>query len=97
MRQRHHVRALRLQATVAVVVNASLSLGFTLATRTVHPPARANPVIMVYAQAHWWALQNPVLLGVACLLCVAVAWSRVYPGLVHYSVSPREPSPPSLN
>jgi CBS-domain-containing membrane protein len=63
----------------------------------VHPPAGANPVIMVYAQAHWSALLNPVLLGVCCLVLVAVVWSRLYPGLVHYPVSPLEPSPPSLN
>lgn len=82
---------------LAYALAVSLSLGFMLATRTVHPPAGANPVIMVYAQAHWWALLNPVLLGVACLVCVAVVWSRIYPGLVHYPVSPLEPSPPSLN
>ncbi len=48
---------------LAYALAVSLSLGFMLATRTVHPPAGANPVIMVYAQAHWWALLNPVLLG----------------------------------
>jgi CBS-domain-containing membrane protein len=68
---------------LACALAVSLSLDFALATRTVHPPAGANPVIMVYAQAHWWALLNPVLLGVACL--------------VHYPVSPLEPFPPSLN
>ena len=73
------------------------SLAFMLATRTVHPPAGANPVIMVYAQAHWGALLNPVLLGVGCLIAVAMVWSRLYPGLVHYPVSPLQPSPPSLN
>jgi CBS-domain-containing membrane protein len=82
---------------VAYALAVSLSLGFMLATRTVHPPAGANPVIMVYAHAQWWALLNPVLLGVACLVAVAVVWSRLYPGLVHYPVSPLEPSPPSLN
>jgi CBS-domain-containing membrane protein len=82
---------------LAYALAVSLSLGFMLATRTVHPPAGANPVIMVYAHAHWWALLNPVLLGVACLIVVAVVWSRLYPGLAHYPVSPLEPSPPSLN
>jgi CBS-domain-containing membrane protein len=71
----------------------SLSLAYMLATRTVHPPAGADPVIMVYAQAHWGALLNPVLLGVVCLACVAMVWSRAYPGLVHYPVSPLEPLP----
>ncbi len=81
----------------AYALAVGLSLGFMLATRTVHPPAGANPVIMVWAQAHWSALLNPVLLGVACLVVVAVVWSRLYPGLVHYPVAPLEPSPPSLN
>ena len=75
----------------------SLSLGFMLLTRTVHPPAGANPVIMIYAQAHWSALLSPVLLGVVILVCTAIVWSRIYPGLVHYPVTPFEPSPPSVN
>jgi CBS-domain-containing membrane protein len=82
---------------LAYAVAVGLSLAFMLATRTVHPPAGANPVIMVYAQAQWGAVLNPVLLGVLCLVAVAVVWSRLYPGLVHYPVSPLEPSPPSLN
>jgi CBS-domain-containing membrane protein len=82
---------------LAYALAVNLSLGFMLATRTVHPPAGANPAIMVYAHAHWWALLKPVLLGAACLIGVAVVWSRLYPGLAHYPVSQLEPSPPSLN
>lgn len=81
----------------AYALAVGLSLAFMLATRTVHPPAGANPVIMVYAHAQWGAVLNPVLLGVLCLVGVAMVWSRLYPGLVHYPVSPLEPSPPSLN
>lgn len=73
------------------------TLGFMLLTRTVHPPAGANPVLMVYVQAKWSALFDPVLLGIAVLMAVAFLWSRLYPGLVHYPVSPLEPSPASLN
>jgi CBS-domain-containing membrane protein len=81
----------------AYALAVSLTLGFMLATRTVHPPAGANPVIMVHAHASWGALWSPVLLGVLCLVAVAMVWSRLYPGLVRYPVSPMEPSPPSLN
>ena len=81
---------------LAYALAVSLSLGFMLATRTVHPPAGANPVLMVYAHAQWSAVLSPVLLGVLCLVAVAFVWSRIYPGLVHYPVSPWEPSPPSL-
>lgn len=73
-----------------------LALGLMLATRTVHPPAGANPILMVYAHAQWSALLYPVLAGVATLAVVAVLWSRLYPGLARYPVSAMAPSPPSL-
>lgn len=82
---------------LAYALAVSLSLGFMLITRTVHPPAGANPVLMVYVHAQWSALLSPVLLGIVCLVAVAFVWSRVYPGLVHYPVALWEPSPPSLN
>lgn len=74
-----------------------LALAFMLLTRTVHPPAGANPVIMVYVHAGWPALWQPVLLGIGALLLVAVAWSRLYPGLARYPVDLLAPSPPRLN
>jgi CBS-domain-containing membrane protein len=75
----------------------ALSLAFMLATRTVHPPAGANPVLMVYAHASWSSLWNPVLLGIGSLLLIVILWSRLYPGLSRYPISAFEPSPPSLN
>lgn len=79
----------------AYALAVTATLGFMLLTRTVHPPAGANPVLMVFVQASWSALFNPVLLGIAILMAVAWVWSRLYPGLVHYPVSVLEPSPPS--
>jgi CBS-domain-containing membrane protein len=81
-----------LACTCAIAV----ALGLMLVTRTVHPPAGANPIIMVYAHAQWSALLFPVFTGVAALAAVAVLWSRLYPGLAHYPVSAMEPSPPTL-
>lgn len=72
----------------------ALALLLMLLTRSVHPPAGANPVIMVYSHATWAALWQPVLLGVGALAAVAMVWSRLYPGLVRYPVSVLEPSPP---
>lgn len=82
---------------VAYSLAISLTLGFMLLTRTVHPPAGANPIVMVHAHAGWAALLQPVLLGIACLVLTAIVWSRLYPGLVRYPVAPLEPSPPHLN
>lgn len=74
----------------------SLTLGFMFATRTVHPPAGANPIIMVTFSADWMALIQPVLVGMVCLTAVVVVWSRLYPGLARYPVALFAPSPPSL-
>src|SRR5574340_734117 len=73
-----------------------LALSFMLITRTVHPPAGANPILMIYAHAGWSALWQPVFLGVAALAVVAAVWSRLYPGLAHYPVAWLDRSPPSM-
>ncbi|MDH4283807.1 MAG: HPP family protein [Gallionellaceae bacterium] len=70
-----------------------LALSFMLITKTVHPPAGANPILMIYVHAGWSALWQPVLLGVLSLAAIAAAWSRLYPGLVHYPVAWLERSP----
>lgn len=73
-----------------------LALGLMLWTGTVHPPAGANPLLMVYAHAGWSALWSPVLLGVACLAGFAALYTRLVPGHVHYPVQPLDRSPPTL-
>lgn len=72
-----------------------LALVYMLLAKTVHPPAGANPILMVYAHAGWSALWQPVFVGVLSLALVAVVWSRLYPGLVHYPVKWLDRSPPS--
>jgi CBS-domain-containing membrane protein len=72
-----------------------LALWFMLLTRTVHPPAGANPIIMIYAHCSLSALWQPVFVGVLSLAVVAAIWSRLYPGLSPYPVAWLDPSPPS--
>jgi len=71
-----------------------LTLLFMLVTRTVHPPAGANPLIMVQGHYGFGALWQPVGLGIVCLMAVAVVWSRLWPGLARYPLRSGEPSPP---
>ena len=73
----------------------ALTLVLMLVTKTVHPPAGANPILMVYAHAGFAALLQPVLVGVLSLAFVAIAWSRLFPGLVRYPVVWLDRSPPS--
>ncbi len=72
-----------------------VALWFMLLTKTVHPPAGANPVIMVYGHAGLMVLWKPVFVGVLGLAVVAAIWSRLYPGLTRYPVSWFERSPSS--
>ncbi len=65
----------------------ALAVSFMLLTRTVHPPAGATPILMVYAHASWSAMLQPVLIGVLALATVAFIWSRLYPKLIHYPVA----------
>jgi CBS-domain-containing membrane protein len=74
-----------------------LALALMLATRTIHPPAGANPIILIHAHADWAVLYYPVLPGLVSLMLVAILWSRLYPGLAHYPVAPLAPSPDKLD
>jgi CBS-domain-containing membrane protein len=53
---------------------------FMVMTRTIHPPAGANPLIMVDHQAGFLSVLNPVGMGVLTLFIVAMVWSRARPG-----------------
>jgi CBS-domain-containing membrane protein len=77
-------------AAMAVV----MSLLFMLSTKTVHPPAGANPLIMIYGHAGFSALWQPVGCGVLVLFLVAAIWSRLDRSTVHYPVNWLERLPP---
>jgi CBS-domain-containing membrane protein len=57
-----------------------LTMIFMVLSRTVHPPAGANPLLMVHNHAGMGILLKPVLLGVGLLFITATIWSRIRPG-----------------
>ena len=63
-----------LWVSVAAVV---LTMVFMVATRTIHPPAGANPLLIVHSHAGFYALLNPVGIGILTLFIAAVLWSRL--------------------
>ena len=83
-------------ATWVYLLAVVLTLVFMLLTGTVHPPAGANPLIMIHSHAGFAALWNPVGLGVIVLALVAAVWSRITPGVTHYPCNWLERSPQSL-
>ncbi len=48
------------------------AIAFMLITRTVHPPAGSNPVIVFLAGSNWQFLITPTLLGSIILVIIAV-------------------------
>ncbi len=72
-----------------------MALWLMLLTRTVHPPAGANPIIMVHGHAAWSALWQPVGVSLLSVIVVVLVWSRTFPGLSPYPVRWLDPSPPS--
>jgi CBS-domain-containing membrane protein len=72
-----------------------LALCYMLLTKTMHPPAGVNPLIMISSHAGLSALWQPVFIGVLSLALVAVVWSRLYPGLSRYPVAWLDRSPPT--
>ena len=78
------------------VLSVVLTFVYMLATKTVHPPAGANPLIMLHMHAGLSALWQPVGLAVLTLAAVTAAWSRLVPGHVRYPVRWLERSPPSM-
>jgi len=73
-----------------------LTLIYMLITKTVHPPAGANPLIIMHAHASLGAILQPVLFGIVILAVVAAVWSRLIPGMVSYPSRWFEESPPTI-
>jgi CBS-domain-containing membrane protein len=55
----------------------ALTMVWMVATRTIHPPAGANPLLMVHNHAGFDALLNPVGIAVLTLFVTAMLWSRL--------------------
>jgi CBS-domain-containing membrane protein len=79
------------------IVALVVTIGILLLVRCVHPPAGANPLIMIQAHAGFIHLGITVLVGVSIIFIVAYLWSRVGFGVRKYPLSWVQPSPPSLN
>lgn len=64
---------------LSMAVAVALAIMLMLLTRTPHPPAGANPIIVMAAHATWSFLVTPVLLGATVLVltgCVVHALNR---------------------
>lgn len=60
--------------SVALAVGTAIAL--MMVTRTVHPPAGSNPVIVYLAQPEWSFLLTPTLAGALLLVVVALIYNN---------------------
>jgi CBS-domain-containing membrane protein len=60
----------------AMGLAAGCAIALMMATRTVHPPAGSNPVIVFLTQPGWSFLWFPTAIGVVVLLLVALAYNN---------------------
>lgn len=61
----------------ALALAVGTAIALMMATRTVHPPAGSNPVIIFLAQPGWDFLLFPTLSGALLLMLVALAYNNV--------------------
>jgi CBS-domain-containing membrane protein len=61
--------------SVAIAVGLAISL--MMVTRTVHPPAGSNPVIVFLAQPSWEFLYLPTLSGAVIIVLIALVYNNV--------------------
>lgn len=60
----------------AMGVATGLSIGFMMLTRTVHPPAGSNAIIVFLAKPDWWFLVSSTIAGTATLIAIACVYHR---------------------
>jgi CBS-domain-containing membrane protein len=60
----------------AVGLATGLGIAFMMLTRTVHPPAGSNAIIVFLAKPAWWFLVTSTLAGAASLVAIAAVYHR---------------------
>jgi CBS-domain-containing membrane protein len=63
-------------APTAMAAGVGLAIAGMLLTETLHPPAGANPIVLVFAAANWSFLAAPLLVGSAVIVAVGMGYHR---------------------
>ncbi|MCY0881825.1 MAG: HPP family protein, partial [Firmicutes bacterium] len=59
-----------------VAISSGLAIAAMIIARLAHPPASADPAIIIFTHASWGFLLHPVLIGSAATALLAVIWNR---------------------
>jgi len=67
-------------AVLAMAVGVGVAIVAMKLTDTLHPPAGANPLLVVMTSAPWWFVGVPVAAGAVILVLIAVGYHRFATG-----------------
>lgn len=71
---------------LTMAIGVGLAIAAMRLTGTLHPPAGADPIVVIAAGAPWWFVAAPVAVGAAILVLCAAIYHRTVTGLPY----PRE-------
>jgi CBS-domain-containing membrane protein len=74
---------LSVSPVLAMAVGVGLAIAGMLLTDTLHPPAGADPIVVVLSQATLSFLLMPVLVGTLCIVLIGVLYHRFVTGHVY--------------
>lgn len=63
---------------ISMALALALSISLMIVTRTVHPPAGSNPIIIFLFEASWDYLIFPTLIGSIILVIVSLFYNNLY-------------------
>lgn len=59
-------------------IGVGVAIAAMLLTRTTHPPAGADPIVVILAGASWQFLWMPVLLGAVIIVGTGIVFHRIF-------------------
>jgi CBS-domain-containing membrane protein len=65
---------------LAMAIGVGCAIAVMRLTGTTHPPAGANPIVIIAAAAPWWFVAVPVACGAAILVACARLYHRLVTG-----------------
>jgi CBS-domain-containing membrane protein len=65
---------------LAMAAGVGLAIAGMLLTETLHPPAGANPIVVVLSHATWGFLLAPVLAGTLAIVTIGMIYHRMVTG-----------------
>lgn len=65
--------------TLSLALGVGLAIGLMMVTRTTHPPAGADPIVVILAGSGWSFLLTPVLAGSVVIVAAALLLNNLDP------------------